>query len=155
MTDSMVVRESTAPMAQRQPQIPDAEDSRYYPVYDEKRTGKLVNEVIAAVKDDRMNNKRALAADTLATARVQNQNDRVITACEKELRRDMPDERRDELFDRMCRACESSARESASSREFQRELLDHSHKLPWKIMLFVATFAVGVVGGAAIARAAA
>ena len=156
MTDNMVVRGRTAPVVRRQPQVPDVETDRYYPAYDEERTGKLVDEVIAAVKDDRMNTKRAISADIAATARVQNQNDRVIAACERELRRrDLPDERRDELLDRMSRAADSTAYECASSREFQREQLDHSHKLPWRILLFIAGLAVGGIGGAAIARAAA
>ncbi len=156
MTNNMVVTGRTAPVAHRQPQMPDVETDRYYPAYDAERTGKLVDEVIAAVKDDRMNTKRAISADIAATARVQNQNDRVIAACERELRRrDLPNERRDELLDRMSRAADSTAYESASSREFQREQLDHSHKLPWRILLFIAGLAVGGIGGAAIARAAA
>ncbi len=143
-------------MARRQPQMLDTETGRYYPAYDEERAGKFVNEVIAAVKDDRANTKRAISADIAATARVQNQNDRVIAACERELRRrDLPDERRDELLDRMSRAADSTAYESASSREFQREQLDHSHKLPWKILLFLAGLAVGGISGAALVRAAA
>lgn len=156
MENNMMVAERTAPMARRQPQMLDTETSRYYSAYDEERAGKLVNEVIAAVKDDRANTKRAISADIAATARVQNQNDRVIAACERELRRrDLPDERRDELLDRMSRAADSTAYESASSREFQREQLDHSHKLPWKILLFLAGLAVGGIGGAALVRAAA
>lgn len=156
MENNMVVRGRTASVVHRQPQVPDVETDRYYPAYDEERTGKLMDEVIAAVKDDRMNTKRAISADIAATARVQNQNDRVIAACERELRRrDLPDERRDELLDRMSRAADSTAYECASSREFQREQLDHCHKLPWKIFLFVATLVVGGVGGAALVRAAA
>lgn len=155
MENNIVVTGRTVPAARQQPQVPDVEMNRYYPAYDEVRTGKLMDEVIAAVKDDRMNTKRVISADIAATARVQNQNDRVIAACERELRRDLPDERRDELLDRMSRAADSTAYESANSREFQREQLDHSHKLPWKILLFVATLVVGGVGGAAIVRAAA
>lgn len=155
MENNMMIAGRTVPVAQRQPQMPDTETNRYYPVYGEERVGKLINEVIAAVKDDRVNTKRAISADIAATARVQNQNDRVIAACERELRRrDLPDERRDELLDRMSRAADSTACESASSREYQREQLEHSHKLPWKILLFVATLVVGGVGGAALVRAA-
>ncbi len=156
MTNNMVVRRKTVPVVQRQLQTPDAEMDRYYPAYDEVRTEKLVDEVIAAVKDDRANTKRTISADIASTARVQNQNDRVIAACERELRRrELPDERRDELLDRMSRAADSTAYESASSREFQREQLDHSHKLSWKVLLFVAGIAVGGIGGATLIRAAA
>lgn len=156
MESNMVVTGRTTPMARRQPQMPDTEMGRYYPAYDEERAGKLINEVIGAMKDDRANTKRAISADIIATAKVQNQNDRVIATCERELRRrDLPDERRDELLDRMIRAADSTVYESASSRKFQREQLEHSHKLPWKILLFIAGLAVGGISGAAIARFAA
>lgn len=108
MENNMAVRGRTAPVVHRQPQVSDVETDRYYPAYDEERTGKLMDEVIAAVKDDRMS-----------------------------------------------RAADSTAYECASSREFQHEQLDHCHKLPWKILLFVATLVVGGVGGAALVRAAA
>ncbi|NBJ90757.1 hypothetical protein [Acutalibacter sp. 1XD8-36] len=153
---NIVVTGRTAPVARRESQMPDAQTGQYYPAYDAKRTGKLVDEVIAAVKDDRANTKRAISADIASTARVQNQNDRVMAACERELRRrDLPDERRDELLDRMSRADDSTAFESASSREFQREQLDHSHKLSWKILLFLVGLAVGGIGSTALVRAAA
>lgn len=156
MTDNMVVREKKTLEAQHQSQVLDIGSNRHYPAYDEVWTDKLVNEVVAAVKDDRTNTKRAISADIAATARVQNQNDRVIAACERELRRrDLSDERRDGLLERMNKAAESTAYESASSRKFQREQLDCSHKLPWKILLFLVGLAVGGFGGVALARAAA
>lgn len=115
--------------------------------------GKLVDEVIAAIKDDHANTKCAISADIASTARVQTQNDQVIAVCERELRRrDLSDERRNELFDRMSRAAESTAYANADSREFQRQQLDHSHKLPWKIILSVVALAVG---GTALIRATA
>lgn len=156
MADKIVVRERTTPEAQRQPQVLEVGTDRYNPSCDEVRTAKLVDEVIAAVKDDRTNTKRVISADIAAAARVQSQNERVIAACERELRRrDLSDERRDELLERMNRAAESTAYESASSRKFQSEQLDHSHKLPWKILLFLSGLAVGGFGGAALARVAA
>lgn len=119
---------------------------------DDVRTGKFVDEVIAAAKDDRMNTKRAISADIASTARVQNQNDRVIAACERELRRkDLSEESRDEILRYMSKAAESTSYESAASREFQREQLDHSHKLPWKLI----GIGVLIVGGTALFKAAA
>lgn len=153
MTNNMVIREKATPAVQNRSQVLDAELSQYYPAYDEVRTGKLVDEVIAAIKDNRANTKRAISADIASTARVQTQNDRVIAACERELRRrDLSDERRNELFDCISRAAESTAYANADSREFQRQQLDYSHKLPWKIILFIAVLAVS---GTALVRATA
>ena len=82
-----------------------------------------------------MNTKRAIAADIASTARVQNQNDRVIAACERELRRrDLSEEARNEILHCMNKAAESTSYESTASREFQREQMDHSHNLPWKLI---------------------
>ena len=124
-----------------------------YPVYDAKQTSKLIDEVIAAAKDDRMNTKRSISADIAAAARVQNQNERVIEACERELRRkDLPEERRAEVLGIMSRAAESSAYESAASREYQTKQLEHSHKLPWNILGWGAVIIFGGIGGAALLR---
>lgn len=135
MENKMTVRPETTPTTRCGAQPAPINQFRPYPVYDEKQTGKLIDEVIAAAKDDRMNTKRCISADIAATARVQNQNERVIEACERELRRkDLPEERREEVLGIMSRAAESSAYESAASREYQKEQLEHSHKLPWKIL---------------------
>ena len=123
---------------------------------DAVRTGKFVDEVIAAAKDDRMNTKRAMSADIASTARVQNQNDRLIAACERELRRrDLSEESRDEILRCMRKAAESTSYESAASREFQREQLDHSHKLPWKLIGIGVLIVLGGVGSTALIKAAA
>ena len=156
MTNEMVVKKQTAPAAQNGVRTVNTERIQSYPVYDEKQTGKLIDEVIAAAKDDRMNTKRSISADIAATARVQNQNERVIEMCERELRRkDLPEERRAEVLGIMSRAAESTAYESAASREFQKEQLEHSHKLPWKILGWGAVILFGGIGGAALLRAAA
>ena len=152
----MTVRPETTSTARCGAQPAPINQFRPYPVYDEKQTGKLIDEVIAAAKDDRMNTKRCISADIATTARVQNQNERVIEACERELRRkDLPEERRAEVLGIMSRAAESSAYESAASREYQKEQLEHSHKLPWKILGWGAVILFGGIGGAALLRAAA
>lgn len=128
---------------------------QYYPVND-VRTSKFVDEVIAAAKDDRINTKRAISADIASTARVQNQNDRVIAVYERELqRKDLSEERRDEILRCISRAAESTFCESAASREFQREQLEHSHKLPWKLIGIGVLIVLGGVGGTALIKAAA
>ena len=71
------------------------------------------------------------------TARVHNQNDRVIAACEHELRkRDLSEESQSELIKTMSNAAALTANESAASRDFMRSQLDHSHKQPWKIFVW-------------------
>ena len=156
MENKMTVRPETTPTARCGAQPAPINQFRPYPVYDEKQTGKLIDEVIAAAKDDRMNTKRAISADIASTARVQNQNDRVIAACERELRRrDLSEESRDEILRCMSKAAESTSYESAASREFQREQLDHSHKLPWKLIGIGVLIVLGGVGGTALIKAAA
>ena len=155
MNNKMTVKTETAPSTRCGVQLAPINQFRSYPVHDEKQTGKLIDEVIAAAKDDRMNTKRSISADIAATARVQNQNERVIEACERELRRkDLPEERRTEVLGIMSKAAESSTYESIASREYQKELLEHSHKLPWKILGWGAVILFGGIGGSLLLRAA-
>lgn len=155
MTNEITVSKETRPAFYAETYPTDYVPARKY-LPDDVRTGKFVDEVIAAAKDDRMNTKRAISADIASTARVQNQNDRVMAACERELRRrDLPDESRDEILRCMSRAAESTSNESAASRAFQREQLDHSHKLPWKLIGIGVLIVLGGVGGTALIRAAA
>ena len=127
-----------------------------YPVYDEERAGKFADEVISAIKDDRMLTKRAVSADIASTARVQAQNDAFITVCERELRRrDLSEERREELIDMINDARQSSADSEAESRAFQQEQLNHLHKLPWRLLLAAGCILVGRFGGPALLRAVA
>lgn len=152
MTKTIVATEKVTDI--QRSQMPVADEGRCYPAYDEVRAGKLMDELISEVKDDRANTKRVISADIASLARVQNQNERVIAACERELRRrDLSDERRDELLDRMARAAETTAYESASSRAFQRQQLDHSHKLPLKMFMAAAVIVLfGSIGRKAIIR---
>lgn len=156
MENNMTTITEITPTVRCEAQPASINQFQLYPAYDEKQMGKLIDEVIAAAKDDRMNTKRSISADIAATARVQNQNERVIEACERELRRkDLSEERRAEVLGIMSKAAESSAYESAASREYQKEQLEHSHKLPWKILGWGAVILFGGIGGAALLRAAA
>jgi len=153
-TNEMIVRKNQIPTVQNNLQEVEVEPAKGYLPYNGEQIGKFVEELVAAAKDDRLNTKHALSADTASAARVQNQNDKLIDACSRELRRrDLPEERRDELLCMMKEATDSSARESERSREFQREQLEHSHGLPLKIAAFIITLAVGGVGGTALIRA--
>ena len=153
--NALVCTDSSVPEVWEEGQMSVERQQDYYSVYDRERAGKFIDEIIAAAKDDRMNTKRAISADIAATARVQNQNDRYIVACERELRRkDLPEERRKALLDRMEMAVSSSEQTSAESRQFQREQLNHSHKLPWKLIGFGALAFFGGLGGVALLRVA-
>lgn len=126
------------------------------PVYDEERAGKFADEMIAAIKDDRMLTKRSVSADIASTARIQTQNSAFIAVCERELRRrDLSEERRVELIDMINDARQSSADSGAESRAFQEEQQDHLHKLPWRLLLVVGCILIGGVGGTALLRATA
>ena len=143
---------STSPVTVSRPNSVPAQ----YRLANEARIGKFMDEVIAAAKDDRMNTKRAISADIASATRVQNQNERVIAACERELRRkDLPEESKEQILRCMSRAAESTSDISKASREFQREQLSHSHKILWKLIGIGAAIVIGGVGGRALVRAVA
>ena len=105
------------------------------PVLTDVRVGKVVDELTAAFKDDRLNTKKALVADSASAAKVIGQYDRVIAACERELRRKgLTEEQRLKLLGYMVDAANSSKQVDAESRGFQREQLAHSRKAPWKLI---------------------
>lgn len=156
MENKMTVRTETTPTTLCGVQPAPIKQFMPFPVYDEEQTGKLFDEVIAAAKDDRMNTKRSISAVIAATARGQNHIERFIEACERELRRkDLPEERRAEILEKMRMAAESSNYESEASREYQKEQLEHSHKLPLKILGRGAVILLECIVRAALLRAAA
>lgn len=132
MTNSLTVTKYNSPAVPRETYPETTVPTQYYPVSD-VRSGKFVDEVLAAAKDDRMNTKRAILADIESTKMVQDHNDRVIAACELELqRKDLSEEYRAQLLDDMRCAAISTANESAAGRDFRRGQLEHSHNLMWK-----------------------
>lgn len=141
-TNSVRIVEPTGPISMQGDSALDGENynSQENFFYGE-RTCKLFNELFAALKDDRMNTKKAISADIESTARVQNQNERVIYACERELRRhDLTGNQRLEILNIMSKAAEASNDVSEESREFHKEQLKHSHNFP----LWLLTGAAGV-----------
>lgn len=135
MTNDMILKESTTPAISSGKLSENVDQIQNHHVYEEARIVKLNDEIVAAEKSDRINTKRALAADITSKERVQNQNDRVISACEKELKRkDLTDAQRCFYLEKMSKAAESTAYESAESREFQEKQLAYSHKQPWRII---------------------
>ena len=124
-----------------------------YPNYDREQHSKVITEIISAVKDDRISTKRAISAEIASSARAQNQNERIITACEKELRRhDLSDSQRQELLNRMCSAAESTSQINLESREFIATQIDKSHKLPFQILGLVTLLTLGGICGHAMLR---
>lgn len=146
----LVCTESFVPEVWDEGQMPVDRQKDDYSVYDKEWAGKFIGEIIAAAKDDRMNVKKAISADIAATAQAQNQIDRYMAVCERELRRkDLSEERRKALLDCMEMTVSSLEQASAESRQFQREQLNHLHKLPWKLLGAGTLIFFGVLGGAA------
>lgn len=124
-------------------------------MYDREKMSDLMDEVIASVKDSRLNTKRAISADIASTARVQSQCGQYMAACERELRRrDLSEERRKELLDNMQDAYRASESASVESRAFQQEQLEQSRMLPLKVLGVVLTLFVGGCIGGALYRVA-
>lgn len=121
--------------------------------YDREKMSSLMDEVVASVKDYRLNTKKAISADIASTARIQNQYGRYVAACERELRRkDLSEERRKEIMDSMLEASNASEDAGTESRRFQAEQLDQSRKLPWEIVGLMVLIIVAGFGGKAIFR---
>lgn len=119
----------------------------YHPA-ESNQLSMIMDEVISSAKDERINSKRALSADIASTARAQNQNDRVLAAYERELQREgLSQERRDEILKAMRTITESTARENAASREFQKEQLNNSHK---RLFEFMGTAIIFVMVGSTL-----
>lgn len=105
-----------------------------YSVLDNVLVGKIVDEVFAQITDDRINTKHIIYEDISSTKNTQKQYERIIAACEQELRnKNISNERRNEILDCMIRMAESSDYAIRQSREFQHEQLDHLRKKSWII----------------------
>ena len=151
-TSGMVVGEPNVPI----PMQDDADltGEVYYP--QNAVVNELVDEVFAAVKDDRMDTKKAISVVIASTKKVQSQNDRVIEACERELRRhNLTEEQRMEILHHMSRAAESTVAVSEASREFQQKQLEHLHNLPFELLAGASVVILLWFGGKAIIRAVA
>lgn len=123
-------------------------------VYDREKMSGLMDEIVSSVKDYRLNTKRAISADIVSTARVQNQYGQYVATCERELhRKDLPEELRQKIMDSMFEASRASEEAGAESRRFQTEQLNHSRKLPWELVGVMALIIVAGFGGKAIFHA--
>ncbi len=121
-----VLEESNLSTSQSAISIP-----QYYGV----EANKWIGEAYAAFRDDRINTKRAISASIASNAQIQKQSSNIIEACKRELQReDISDSRRDRILDRMAKAAEISAISNKECCEFQANTLDHSHKLPWRLV---------------------
>ena len=150
MANEMTVNNTQVPAVPKAAVPGCIERTHRYPVVDEERAGKIMDEVIGSIKDTRLDTKRAIFADIAVTAREQNQNDRLLAAYENELRRkDLPEGRREEILNEMSRIATISANASVESRVFQSEQLDREHKLSRWIIGGPILLIGGGVGGVA------
>ena len=128
MTTERLISDSNEPVILTEHRPTDFIPLPYHSV-ESNQLSMIMNEVINSAKDERINVKRALSADIASTARVQNQNERVLAAYERELQREgLSQERQDEILKTMRTIAESTVHENAASREFQKEQLNNSHK---------------------------
>ena len=134
MTTESIISDSNKPVILTEHCPTDFIPLPFHPA-ESNQLSMIMDEVINSAKDERINAKRALSTDITSTARVQNQNDRVLAAYERELQREgLSQERRDEILKAMRTIAESIARENAASREFQKEQLNNFHKRLFEFM---------------------
>ncbi len=113
----------------------NSEPVPYYPPND-PQTGHIFDELLASAKENRLNTKRAIAADIAASRDLRSQNDLVITCCVQELqRKDYSKKDRLEIMQIMNNARESTENVMNSSREFQKELIVESNKVSSKVIV--------------------
>ena len=154
MANDMIIQEKATPIVGKNHRSMTVNKPHSSAMYDQERTGKLMDEAIGGIKDLRLNTKHALSADNAATARVQNQNDRAIAVYERELRRkDLSPERRDQLVDYIAEARQSSATVCSQSRAFQSKYLDKTGKIIGWVIGGALLLVGGGIGGAALLRA--
>lgn len=124
-----------------------ADDKSYEPILDDGRIDGIFSEVLAWIRDDRTNTKRAISSAATARKQIQEQNMRLFNAYESELQRpDLTDERRDELLDKMDKTAESSKQTDSEIGAFLNEQVSYSHSRSGQLLFLVATTAVGVGG---------
>ena len=100
----------------------------------------LCDEVIASIREDRLNTKRVLLAEINLSKTILNQYSRLISIYEKEIMRtDILDKRRLELIEKMNGAVNASASFGADSGDFIDRQIEHSHKIPLKIFYYCGT----------------
>ena len=134
MTTESIISDSNEPGILTEPRPTDFIPLPYH-LTENNPLSMIMDEVINSAKDERINAKRALSANIASTTIVQNQNYRVLAACECELQREsLSQEHRDEILKTMRTIAESTARENAASREFQKEQLNNSHKRLFEFM---------------------
>ena len=120
-----------------------AKERNYLSEHIQENTQKAFDEFIAECKDDRLTTKKVISADVASRCKVQNQNDRVISNCERELRKPgLSEDYRRELMNRIAECRKSTESVDKESREFEKQELHHLHKLPVAL--------AGSVGGVVI-----
>lgn len=130
---------------------PVVENGPGEPALGEEQIGGILDEVLAWIKDDRMNTVRAISSDAASRKMVQKQNHELVMACSATLQREgsnLTIAQKLDLIDKMSEATTSTERVDARSRTFQHEQLSHSHRRSKQLPIFVMAMMLGV-GGAA------
>lgn len=121
------------------------DDKSYDSTIDEQRMGSLCDEIIAIIKDDRTNTKKAINSDSNSRSMALKQNDILMKCYESEFRReDTTDEQRASLLNKMEETAASSARIDEKSRSFQEAQLSYSHKRSSQLIGCGALMAFGI-----------
>ncbi len=125
--------------------------SQRKPVHQDQMA-ELPGEMLAYFKDSRLNTKKVIAASCESTKRVQDQNQKVIDMCERELKRkDLSEDQRTALLDQASQAAASSTASDNDHRAFVNEEQRRSERNRWWLLSFVAVI---LFGSAAIRHAA-
>ena len=115
-------------------------------------TAELPGEMLAYFKDSRLNSKRAITTSCESTKRIQDQNQKVIDMCERELKRkDLPEKRREALLDQASQAAASS---TASDRDHRAFINEEQRRFERNRWWFLGLVVVVLFGGVAIRHAA-
>lgn len=108
------------------------------------RIDSLFEEVLAWMRDDRTNTKRAITSAVATRRMIQEQNMQLMNAYESELKRpDLTVERRRELLDMMDKTAESGKRADSEIGAFLNEQVSHSHSRSGQLLILVAVAVVG------------
>lgn len=114
-------------------------------ILDNGRIDGIFEEVLAWMRDDRTNTKRAISSAVATRRMIQEQNMQLMNAYESEFKRPgLTVERRRELLDMMDKTAESGKRTDSEIRAFLNEQVSHSHSRSGQLLILISVIVVGV-----------
>ena len=118
-------------------------------ILDNGRIDGIFEEVLAWMRDDRINTKRAITSAVATRRMIQEQSMQLMNAYESEFKRPgLTVERRRELLDMMDKIAESGKRADSEMGAILNEQVSYSHSRSGQLLLLVAVAIVGVSGTA-------